>query len=165
MLVPTSFLEMRQRPSRPPLALPDATVRIERARWSPSAYRALYGAVGEAVGWRSRQALSDAALETLLGAALFELHVLFRGDLPQGFFEIDRRLANEAELVHFGLVPAAQGKGLAAWMLDTAIRVAWAEPMARFWLHTDVCDSPRALGLYKRAGFVVYDETEVFYPG
>ncbi|WGF87683.1 GNAT family N-acetyltransferase [Marinivivus vitaminiproducens] len=164
MQVLTSFLEMRAAPSAPRASSPDPAYTLERVDWTPDAYRDLYHAVGDPVGWTSRLEMTDGELARLLRDPLFELVVLFRCTVACGFFEIDRRVAGEAELAHFGLTPAAQGLRLAPWMLDAAVRRGWSTPISRLWLHTDACDSPRALGLYQQAGFVVYEETYISYP-
>ena len=49
-------------------------------------------------------------------------------------------------------------------MLQAAIDRAWsARPIGRFWLHTSTFDHPKALGVYQRAGFVVYARRPVSF--
>jgi GNAT superfamily N-acetyltransferase len=63
-----------------------------------------------------------------------------------------------AEIVSFGLVPEAAGRGLGGHALTLAVRAAWAvhPEVRRVWLHTSSLDHPRALPNYKRRGFEVY---------
>jgi len=72
-----------------------------------------------------------------------------------GFCEFERCLP-EIELRNFGLIPAAQGKGLGSWLLRTALHHEWELGPRRIWLHTDSWDDPAALRLYQDAGFRVY---------
>jgi GNAT superfamily N-acetyltransferase len=62
-----------------------------------------------------------------------------------------------AEIVSFGLVPEAAGRGLGGHALTLAVRAAWAvhTEVRRVWLHTSSLDHPRALPNYKRRGFEV----------
>ena len=66
-----------------------------------------------------------------------------------------------AEIVSFGLVPEAAGRGLGGHALTLAVRAAWSvEPLGgpaveRVWLHTSSLDHPSALPNYLRRGFQV----------
>ncbi len=62
----------------------------------------------------------------------------------------------ETKLCYFGLIPDFIGRGLGPYLLQAAIDQAWSRPIDRFWLHTSTFDHPKALGVYQRAGFVVY---------
>jgi GNAT superfamily N-acetyltransferase len=63
-----------------------------------------------------------------------------------------------AEIVSFGLVPEAAGRGLGGHALTQAVRAAWAihPDVRRVWLHTSTLDHPRALPNYRRRGFEVF---------
>jgi ribosomal protein S18 acetylase RimI-like enzyme len=53
-------------------------------------------------------------------------------------------------------VPEFIGRRLGPFLLRAAIDRAWSRPIRRLWVHTRMYDHPKALGLYQRAGFVVY---------
>lgn len=62
----------------------------------------------------------------------------------------------DIELKNFGLVAAAQSRGLGSWLLRTALHAEWKRQPGRIWLHTDDWDHPAAAHLYESAGFRVY---------
>jgi RimJ/RimL family protein N-acetyltransferase len=63
-----------------------------------------------------------------------------------------------AEIVAFGLVPEATGRGLGGHALTLAVLAAWAvhPDVRRVWLHTSSLDHPHALANYRRRGFEVF---------
>lgn len=124
-------------------------------------YRALYDAVGKEFHWLSRRKMSDEALATLLGDPRNELHVLHIGGAPAGFAELDRRQANEIELVQFGLMRDFIGQGLGKWFLQWTVDKAWSYEPNRFWLHTCTLDHPAALPNYTKAGFVLFKQEAI----
>jgi GNAT superfamily N-acetyltransferase len=151
------------------LARPD---RITQAPWegrivlhaqTPSVpyYRFLYNAVGEDYRWLSRRKLSDEALEAIIQNPLDEMHVLYVDGSPAGFAELDRRRAEEIELVQFGLMREFHGQGLGTWFLQWTIETAWSYRPKRFWLHTCTLDHPAALPMYQKAGFVLYKQEQI----
>jgi len=145
---------------------PGGAFRIERAR-RPSVrfYRYLYGAVGGAWCWVLRERVPDATLRALLDDPRVEVHVLYEAGVPQGYGELDRRRADEVEIVYFGLVPEAVGRGLGRWFLEQIAARAWRTRPRRVWVHTCDLDHPRALANYQSAGFRVYDRrTEPVLP-
>ena len=82
------------------------------------------------------------ALERLAPTADLELYRYVLRDqhgAALGFCEFDWEAFPHIELKNFGLIPAAQGRGLGPW------------------LHTDTWDHPAAKHVYERAGFRVYD--------
>ena len=85
---------------------------------------------------------------------VFVLHV--RG-VPAGYVELDRRIEDEVEIAYFGLVPDFIGRGLGPALLGWALERAWSCGPRRVWLHTCSLDHPKALAVYRRAGFEVYD--------
>ena len=64
------------------------------------------------------------------------------------------------ELKNFGLVQAAQGRGLGPRLLHVALEAEWRRGPSRIWLHTDTWDHPAAIPTYRRAGFVVLEVRE-----
>jgi GNAT superfamily N-acetyltransferase len=152
-----TYLEMRERPVRPPVPLPPGKLALMRAdNCSVAFYRYLYDTVGEDWLWFERRLWSDERLAALLGKPEVEIFVLYVGGVPAGFYELDRSDSRAIELAYFGLVAAFIGRGYGAYLLRAAIDSAWQHNPQRVWVHTCTFDHPRALGAYQRAGFVVY---------
>ncbi len=157
--VTTYYLQMLARPANP-AAPPKAGVSVVRSQRPTVAWhRYLYDAVGRNYDWTSRRKLSNPELAAILHDPRNELHVLMVEGVPAGFAELDRRLADEIELVQFGLMPEFIGQGLGKWFLQWTVDKAWSYAPQRFWLHTCTKDHPAALPNYFRAGFVCYRET------
>ena len=121
-------------------------------------YRFLYDAVGRDYNWLSRRKLSDGELAAVIHDPRNELHVLHVDGSPAGFAELDRRQADEIELVQFGLMSDFIGQGLGKWFLQWTINKAWSYQPRRSWLHTCTLDHVAALPTYKKAGFVEFKE-------
>lgn len=119
-------------------------------------YRALFAAVGEDWLWFGRRGLDDTALAAILGDPAVCARAVIRDGRDVGLVELDGRTAGEIELAYFGLIPQAIGAGLGRWLMNTALRDAWASAPRRVWLHTCSFDHPGALGFYRRAGFRPY---------
>ncbi|WP_105424469.1 GNAT family N-acetyltransferase [Neorhizobium tomejilense] len=149
-------LEMFEKPRRKTATAPD-TLTLER--WqspAPDEYRALFRAVGENWMWVSRLVMSDDELASVLGDPQVEIYVLLDGGRRIGLLELDFREQGECELVYFGLVTGAIGKGAGRFMMNWAIERAWAHPIRRFWVHTCHFDHPAAMQFYQRSGFTPY---------
>jgi len=159
-----TYLEMRQRPAGDRAPAPDARLALLRAeQCTVSYYRYLYETVGTPWVWFERRLLDDAALAALIGSETTEIFVLYAGGTPAGFFELDTAAPSETELAYFGLAPEFIGCGFGPYLLQAATDRAWSRPIERFWVHTCTFDHPKALGLYQRAGFVVYDRRRVSF--
>lgn len=159
-LVPvrTTYLEMTVPPGTPPVPLPFG---CEVKRWQrpgPVEYRRLFRAVGNEWGWSGRLLMAEDALRENLQVEETEIQLLYAGCQVAGFAELDRRVAGQAEIAYFGLLPAFIGRGLGRFFLDWAVRRAWKGETRRVWLHTCEYDHPRALEKYLQAGFVVFGE-------
>jgi GNAT superfamily N-acetyltransferase len=154
-----SHLQMFALPAHAPVPAPRADLTLVRAcRPTPAFYRFLYNGVGAAWLWTDRRHLDDAALRSIIDDDRVEVWVLYVAGVPAGYIELDRRLPPAIELAYFGLLPEFIGQRLGPWLLDQAIRLAWSYAPARFWVHTQTLDHPRALGLYQQLGFVKYHE-------
>jgi GNAT superfamily N-acetyltransferase len=113
--------------------------------------------VGGPLRWDQRLRMDRGELAALLAGDRLALHLAREPDgSPLGFCELDRGGFPEVELRNFGLVPAAQGRGLGPWLLHAALAAEWDRGAARIWLHTDTWDHPAAVRTYQRAGFVTY---------
>ena len=154
-----TYLEMLARPTLPPLQ-PPLGKKLALMRAEPpslSFYRYLYDAVGRDWRWTLRKRVRDAELRAIIEDPAVEIDVLHVAGVPAGFSELDRRRTPEIELAYFGLAPEFIGQGLGAYFLNWTVRRAWEYTPERLWVHTNTLDHPRALGLYQRMGFVVYD--------
>jgi GNAT superfamily N-acetyltransferase len=151
-----TFLEMMARPSRQLKPLPD-NVRLERINPSDlDLYRKYFRAVGEDLMWFSRLIMSDEKLHSILASPEVDSFALMREGEFCGLIEFDYRPAPEAELSFFGLKKGLIGQGLGRAMMDEGLRLAWAKPMTRLFVHTCTFDSPEALPFYIRSGFSPY---------
>jgi GNAT superfamily N-acetyltransferase len=161
-----TYLEMTEKPKRPPAAPPhNVHVALLRAREPTVAfYRFLYDTVGEAWLWYERRAMDDAALTEIIHDERVEFYVLYVEGVPAGFAELDRRTEPDVELAYFGLMPEFIGRGLGKFLLSSAIDIAWTYEPRRLWLHTNDFDHPRALPLYQRLGFKPYKQEQKTVP-
>lgn len=149
-----THLEMREPPAerptmsdRPGLAL--VRVPTPDLEW----YRGLYRAVGEDWLWFSRLTMTDRQLADLLRNPQVAVYAVRDGAREIGLVELDWREAPDCEVVFFGLVPDATGRGLGAWAMREVQRLAFVQGTARLWLHTCTLDHPRALPFYIAQGF------------
>lgn len=149
-------LEMHGRPApRPEPADPAWSLRRvpePDATW----YRDLFRRIGEAWLWDSRLRLSDAALLAIIRHGAVEVHTMTVAGHDAGLLELDFRVPGECELAFFGLMAELVGRGAGRFMMNGAISLAWARPIARFWVHTCTLDHPGALDFYVRSGFRAY---------
>jgi GNAT superfamily N-acetyltransferase len=160
-----TYLEMNARPTRPTRPAPPgklALMRVEHC--TVSYYRYLYQAVGERWLWFERLVWSDEQLALTLAKPEVEISVLYVGGVPAGYFELDRSDASQVELCYFGLVSDFIGRGYGGFLLQAAVESAWQRNPRRIWVHTCTYDHPRALGVYQRAGFVVYKRVPLTFP-
>lgn len=152
-----TYLEMLARPTAPRLPAPPGRLALMRAEdCTVLFYRYLYQTVGTPWVWFERRLWSDAELAAELAKPTTEIFVLYAGGVPAGYFELDASAPRQTELRYFGLAPEFIGRRLGPFLLQAAIERAWERPIDRFWVHTCSFDHPKALGVYQRAGFVVY---------
>jgi GNAT superfamily N-acetyltransferase len=153
-----TFLEMTEPPMRASLPPPRAGIEVRRAtRPTLGFYRYLYDSIGRDWRWYERKLLGDAELAAIIHDPGVEVNVLWLDGVPAGLAELDRRDLPDVELSYFGIVPEFIGQGVGRFLLDWAIHHAWRTRPRRFWVHTCDLDHPRALGVYQKAGFRIYD--------
>ena len=158
VLVTVTYLEMKsqeQRSAAPGWGEPVVIRRAERP--TISFYRYLYDTVGADWDWFERRRLSDEALAAIVHDGAVEVFVLHVRGVPAGYVELDRRVEHEVEIAYFGLVPDYIGRGLGPCLLGWGLDRAWSYGPRRVWLHTCSLDHPKALSVYRRAGFEVFD--------
>lgn len=159
-----TYLEMRARPQASRLATPPGKLALLQAeRCTVGFYRYLYETVGTPWLWFERRLLDDRALAAEIAKETTEIFVLYVGGVPAGYFELDAAASHETKLCYFGLVPEFIGRRLGPFLLEAATLRAWSRPIERFWVHTCTFDHPKALGVYQRAGFVVYARRAVSF--
>ena len=160
-----TYMELREPPAgRPALPVPVAHLAVQPERLSVEDYLVLYREIGTPLTWDSRLYMPQAALAAFLSAPSTMTFVLREAGQAIGLCEFDAADAGDVELTHFGLVPAAYGRRIGPWLLDTALRAVWRETTRRIWLHTDTNDHPKAQATYARAGFAMYKEQMEDFP-
>jgi GNAT superfamily N-acetyltransferase len=159
-----TYLEMRERPVGRHVPAPLEKLALMRAEsCTTSFYRYLYDTVGQPWLWFERRLVDDNTLAALIRKPTIEIFVLYVRGVPAGFFELDTAAPRETKLSYFGLIPDFIGRRLGPYLLRAAIDQAWSRPIDRLWLHTSTFDHPKALGVYQRAGLIVYDRRRVSF--
>ncbi|MGQ3486161.1 GNAT family N-acetyltransferase [Roseovarius pacificus] len=138
---------------------PEADLPLELARVTapdPDWYLDLFRKVGAPWLWFGRLVMDRDELRTILSDERVHVYVVREGTDEVGLLELDFRQRDDCELAYFGLAPEAVGGGAGRWLMNRAIRLAWAEGIARFHVHTCTLDHPAALDFYRRSGFTPY---------
>jgi len=113
-------------------------------------YRELYDRVGRPWLWFERRLLSDEDLARLLAGPRHEVRVARHNGELVGFFEFE-----DNEIAFFGLTLGYLGRHIGPWLLDRAIARAFERGSTKIVLNTNSLDHPKALNIYRRAGFRV----------
>ncbi len=120
-------------------------------------YRDIFRRVGSQEWlWYGRLKMSDADLTAILTHKDVAFYTLSQDGKDEALLELDFRQEGACELAYFGLTPALIGSGAGRYLMNHAIRTAWARPIDRFHVHTCTLDSPFALAFYIRSGFTPY---------
>lgn len=156
--VTTWHLEMTSESSLCPAKKPAWEHRIERvARPSAAFARYLYTAVGGQWHWTDRLGWSKARWDAYLLREAIELHTLQLGGAPAGYVELEQQPDGNVQLIYFGLMPEAVGKGFGGWLLTYAVERAWQRANTRrVWVHTCTLDAPVARANYEARGFRLF---------
>ncbi len=156
-----TYLEMTEQANLTSTELPKGT-RLEQAHSPPNwVFLSLYDAVGRDYEWVDWHSADPADLTAYLTDPRVETWVAYAKGWPQGFFQLDFREGGTCDLAYFGLVPEAIGGGLGRALLLTAIQKAWnGNGVTRVTVNTCSLDHPRAVGLYKTAGFRAFRREE-----
>lgn len=153
--VKTTYLQMVQAPAQESVSQPENTSLMPLIKPPLAYYRFLYQQVGQDLFWVDRAFLSEEALWATLNHPGVQIQVLYVQGAPAGYFELQSEDDGSIRLAYFGLIPEFRGRGLGPYLLDQAIRTAWAQQPTRLWLHTCELDSPAALPTYLKAGFEI----------
>lgn len=143
-------------PARPDPAGTGAFFLDAIGRGDVARYLAIYRGLGERWMWFSRLVKPAAEVAAILADRNVEAYVVRREGADMGLLELDFRVAGEAELAFFGLDEAVLGQGAGRWLMNRALALAWAKPIARFWVHTCTLDHQGAPEFYQRSGFTVF---------
>jgi len=156
--VTTWYLEMPARSALVPARTPAWEHRLERASRPSAAFaRYLYTAVGGDWHWTCRLAWSKARWDALLLRDAYELYTLQLAGAPAGFAELERQRDGNVQIVYFGLMPEAVGRGFGGRLLSYVVERAWEPPNTRrVWVHTCSLDAPAALANYQGRGFTLF---------
>jgi len=119
-------------------------------------YLAIYRGLGERWMWFSRLVKPPAHTEAILADAGVLCFAARHDGRDVGLLELDFRVTAEGELAFFGLEQSVVGKGGGRWLMNRALALAWARPIARFWVHTCTLDHQGAPEFYQRSGFVAF---------
>lgn len=148
-----TFLEMTRRPNIKAVGAPEGWELTRAITPDLDWYRTLFRSVGEKWLWFARLRLEDSSLNSILTDPMVHIYTLQNGTVDGALLELDFRTPGACELAYFGLIPSLIGSGAGRYLMNTAIKLAWSEPISRFHMHTCTLDSPQALGFYIRSGF------------
>ncbi len=159
-----TFMEMLAPP--PGRAIPSPTIRagIDKEELDRVQYIRLYRDVGAPVQLDQRLRMSENELCRFLKNVMTYIYVLRLDVQPVGLCEFEGVGRSNVELTHFGLIPDIQGQKLGPYLLDWTLRSVWTYMPQRVWLHTDTNDHPKALSLYERMGFKIYEQRVEAFP-
>lgn len=143
---------------------PSGNLEIHAEHLSVDDYLSLYRAIGVPLTWDLRLRMPVEAVAQFLSAPSTRTFVLREAGQPIGLCEFDAAEAEDVELTHFGLVPAAYGRKLGPFLLANALYAVWRAGTRRIWLHTDTNDHPKAQAVYARAGFQTYMQRMEDFP-
>ncbi len=150
-----TWMELTELEREPPPTPPGLALR----RLGPAdaaLHRRLYRAVGEPWLWSGLIDKDEADLAAHLGAPGVLSCALEIDGEPAGLLDLESTDEDGVEIVYFGLVQGHCGKGVGAWMMSQAIRIAREAGHKRLWLHTCNFDHPASVAFYKRHGFRIY---------
>lgn len=167
---------MTRRPASPLRSLPEG-VRIDHVEApTPEFLRWLYAVVGGPWRWTDRLGWSRERWADELAQPGADLLVLYVGGAPAGYVQLDAVVDEpgcRTEIVYFGLLEHAIGRGFGGLLLSYGIDAAWTlsarrelGPTHEVWLHTCDLDGPHALPNYQARGFEITKESteEQDYP-
>jgi GNAT superfamily N-acetyltransferase len=156
MAVVVTYLEMHAPAATREVTLPEG-ITFRQVHPTREWYRDTFGRVGSHdYMWYGRLKLDDDALDAILQNPDVAFYTLSKDGTDEALLELDFRISGECELVYFGLTAPLIGSGAGRYLMNEAIRRAWAAPITRFHVHTCTTDSPQALDFYIRSGFTAF---------
>ena len=137
-------------PQRPDLAL--RHVAHPDVAW----FRDVIRAIGERWLWYSPLVMPEAELAAIIGDPSMETRVLERDGALLGISQLDRSVPGAVEIAFFGVAEPEIGTGVARWLMERTLELAFAPGVGRVWVHTCTFDHPAAVPFYRSAGFTPY---------
>lgn len=161
-----TFLEMTKPPARLPPMPMGFHLALLRATGIPlHYYRYLMDRVGRKWNWVNVLRMDDQELSAAIHAPSRDIRVLYLDGSPAGFFDIMPETPHCSDIVFFGLMEHAAGRGIGKWFLGAAIDAAWSHAPEKIKVQTCTLDHPAALPLYQKLGFEpVGQKTETVKP-
>jgi len=149
--VTVTFLEMHE-PKEMPVSLPNTHFDLLPKPISVNQYRKYYYSVGEKHFWLDRMVMPDEELFKKINAANVDIYVFYVNNEAAGYIEFIKEV-KFVEILYFGIMPGFIGKGYGKYFLRWVIAKAWSYQPEWVQLNTCTLDHPKALGMYKKAGF------------
>lgn len=147
-----THLEMLEPVPQRAVSLPEGA-SFRRVEPDLAWYRDIFARVGADWLWYGRRLMEDAELTGIIEDPATELYTVSLNGQDEALLELDFSEEGACELSYFGLTSALIGSGAGRFLMNEAIRHAWAKPIKRFHVHTCTIDSQQALDFYKRSGF------------
>lgn len=139
-----------------PVPLPDG-ITFRQVQPDLAWYRDIFDRVGALDWlWYGRLKMPDTRLITILDDPKIAFYTLTRDGRDHAMLELDFRQEGACELAYFGVTTDLIGTGSGRYLMNEAIRLAWAQNITRLHVHTCTLDSPQALPFYIRSGFTPY---------
>ena len=150
-----TYLQMTERPKRPVPPCPVRNFALLHAKEPPvHFFRYLYHEVGKDWYWVEQKWYADDIIADYIRDEKVELHVPYVNGCPAGIMLLDFRTDGIGDLGYFGLIPDFVGLKLGGYLLEVAIDLLWSKGIETATVNTCTLDSPVALGLYQKKGFV-----------
>ena len=150
-----THLEMHAAPPARDVSLPEG-VTFRQVTPTLDWYREIFRRVGTDWLWFGRLKLEEAKLREMLEDPARSFYTLTQAGHDEALLELHFKADGDCELSYFGLTSALIGTGAGRYLMEQALRLAWAQPIKRLHLNTCTHDSPQALAFYRRSGFVPY---------
>ena len=135
------------------LPAPDGVSLKRETRMPTATYRDLFRLIGRDWLWTSRLMLGDDDLTSIIFDPNIELYVVDSDNGPLGMVELDFRKRDDPQIAFFGLTPAAQGRGIGAWLMGEVQNMMAKQGAITIRLNTCTLDAPRAMPFYLKHGF------------
>ena len=120
---------------------------------SVKSFLELYLKVGSNYEWNDMLNVEEKKIKEMIQNERIDFFLFFKNLNLLGFFILDFRKHDIADLMYFGLLPKAIGYGYGENMLKRAINVSHEKNVKKITVNTNNLDHPRALHLYKKNGF------------
>ncbi len=156
-LVTISHLEMTSPTQLRSKSLPREGVDVVRLPFPmPELNKFFYTAIGKDWHWFERLVWTAAEWLRYVDRPELDTWIVTEGGVPAGYFELEKQVDDDVEIVYFGMLPQFIAHHLGGWALSQAVDKAWAMGARRVWVHTCDLDHPKALPNYLARGFNLF---------